>query len=143
MQSTRNSNSLNFNEVRFEQAKKATRTKSELQIEPLTGSYGLAQRTEDQQIKMLETLKKDFNSQIKNFMTKQSKQQKMNRKLEEKVLQAERTIELRHQSEASQAELICLDNLEQQMEEMKGEIDHFDEENKIVEDEIHRLTQQL
>jgi len=36
-----------------------------------------------------------------------------------------------------------LDNLEQQMEEMKGEIDHFDEENKIVEDEIHRLTQQL
>lgn len=144
MQSTRNSNSLNFNEVRFEQAKKkATRTKSELQIEPLTGSYGLAQRTEDQQIKMLETLKKDFNSQIKNFMTKQSKQQKMNTKLEEKVVQAERTIELRHQSEANQAELICLDNLEQQMEEMKGEIDHYDEENKITEDEIHRLTQQL
>jgi len=45
---------------------------------------------------MLETLKKDFNSQIKNFMTKQSKQQKMNIKLEEKVVQAERTIELRH-----------------------------------------------
>mgnify|MGYP001948598643 CR=1 FL=1 len=129
VQSTRNSNSHNFNDSKVAALKRSFTQQQIPQGSMTPGSLAKAKsRSRQQQAKVLSNLEQDFCKQISNFRHKTAKQRDLNDKLDREISTAEDAFNARFAHVGDKQRRYTMLTLEQRLVEMEAEAAAMDKE---------------